>query len=77
MFTRREWEEFLYSCDLVGRLWLRVDRIAGAYICWRTGMKTAPFDPSPRHDEAQKMMDAFSLAPGGSRTKIGRPLERA
>jgi hypothetical protein len=71
MFTQAaEWHEFLYSCGLTGRLWLRVDRVGVAYVHWRAGIATAPFDPSPWHDEVQKMIDAFAADPEGAEQKL-------
>ena len=59
MLTTREWEDFLYSCDLEGQLWLHVNRVGAAYICWRLEI----LEPQTGGDKVQKMMDAFAADP--------------
>ncbi len=68
MITQHDWHELLYSCDLAGQLWMHVDRVGMAYICWRTGVTATP------SEEAQKILNAFLSDPGSGEERLAQYL---
>jgi hypothetical protein len=59
MVTKRQWEDFLYECDLWGQMWTHVNRVGTAYICWRLQI-----------GEVDDMMDAFRANPAMADVKL-------